>query len=859
MVPQEELEQLNRTLEDVFPSTRPYLCLSKPQKSVETESSRQTGASLFSSRYCDSHMTPSPFHCIGHSLRCHQLIELAQFAGMCADRDEDDDTYSLEMMTYLNDDDVISVTRPPCLNSVVEGANPEDNRLGVRDCESNKIVVKRKTKKAARLFPDDEDDFVKCLRARRLSGSSDDEDPLPRAFQSQRVAKNTAMPVDQPASKKRADVVRNDVSFDSLLPQLSQFTVPSFKVRPFSSKSRSVITAAPPSDETFGGLLSQLPTSEEAHNDGKLMQDEEQGQDIMIPFGHLIVRNDNKLPTARAASSHGLSSGAVIDMKDCLNDTQEDKNFMGMSVGGKDKTSASMVGPPAEHKMVHIVSENPPAMLQAKRKPAEGNVRQCAASRLQAFQFVKKDDKSHKNTSVSGDSALPCVVTGRTVIPDSASEGNSDEEQDQIEAIRRPRHARHKPNVFRSPDTPVRKLGKQQKAIVRTSNLEESDDEFESAIGRPSKETKHADCKRLDANSACSSKQPQSDVKDEGLHRDSRRPGSARQWQLKDGSKKRKRKATVGREFLDEEAELSSDHASIVSSDENAGSEVDGYVADSFIDDNTQSTERSPQVRRHNKTSPLDMQAVYRRSLMSPSCQRGQYKLVFGHQRNGRRLHYSSSELDSSFINDNNGSDMDGSQADEDNRLVMSEEEESEEIDSKVGDREMGFASPSFVSAGVKERRRRRAVLEVSSEHDSTASVEPTKKSPRLSAIATSPVLCVSPRRSVQSPSRFTSRNVSGNQSTCFGTADREPPATHSLPDCHRSSVPSDVLIPTEPSQFDMVVFLHEVSLSRLDVGVSNSLMTIWTSSSSSWTNKSSVKEHQNPQELELFMQSGLR
>ena len=164
MLPQEDLDRLSKTVEDVFGNSFVCQSLSSLWKNPEV--------SMSLSRFSDSHTTPSPVHCIGHSICCHQLIELAQFADMCRDRDEDDDTYSLEMMTYFNDDDVITVSTKPRLNLLTEKSQQENDN----DTTREKTVVKRKGKKTIKVFSDEEDDFVQCLRSRRMSCSSEDDD-----------------------------------------------------------------------------------------------------------------------------------------------------------------------------------------------------------------------------------------------------------------------------------------------------------------------------------------------------------------------------------------------------------------------------------------------------------------------------------------------------------------------------------------------------------------------------------------------------------------------------------------------------------------------------------------------------------
>ena len=92
--------------------------------------------------------------------------------------------------------------------------------------------------------------------------------------------------------------------------------------------------------------------------------------------------------------------------------------------------------------------------------------------------------------------------------------------------------------------------------------------------------------------------------------------------------------------FLDDEAELSGSDINNFSSDENE--DEDESEMDSFIDDATQLTQRTPSATKPRPgCSPVDMMAVYRQSLMSPLCgalnfrtpafhkQRNKYKMVY--------------------------------------------------------------------------------------------------------------------------------------------------------------------------------------------------------------------------------------
>ena len=102
----------------------------------------------------------------------------------------------------------------------------------------------------------------------------------------------------------------------------------------------------------------------------------------------------------------------------------------------------------------------------------------------------------------------------------------------------------------------------------------------------------------------------------------------------------RSNKRLRGNLFLDEEAELSGSDINDFSSDETDDGDEDEM--DSFIDDATQLTQRTPSATKPKQvSSPVDMMAVYRQSLMSPLCgalnfrtplfhkQRNKYKMVY--------------------------------------------------------------------------------------------------------------------------------------------------------------------------------------------------------------------------------------
>ena len=825
MLPQDECDKLSYITEDVFSSTRPFISLSK--KSVAIESTEQT-MSLTLSRQSDSQMTPSPVYLIGHSLRCHKLIELAQFADMCKDRDEDDDTYCLEMMTYLNDDDVSTVTKKPYVDSNLKKSDDLDKRNVASDSDDSVLLVaKQKRKKARSVFPDDEDDFVQCLQDRRLSDSSEDESELPAALNRSSTKKEVSTSVVEPRHKN--SLLSSDLIFDTLLPSPSQF---SSKVSHVPLKIKSIIREAPTFDDTFGGLLSQISRSEVIHKDDNLSK----CSDSRNEFGHahpadtFSVQTTEELATMDNMSDGGFST-SIHDTNAA--DTNTGKNMRNGDISISESLSTKFS---TETITACEVSEDLCKVHKAREQPVAQNVRRCAAYRLQRFQFGKKMNEGHPSVSSSPVStALSVVATEQTVIPDSAPEDGSDKEENTIDAIKRTKRTYKKLNVLRSPNVYLANGDKQQE---RTQGGAESDDDFETQINKPLKEAQSSvNTNMTMKSSSINLQKPQSDVKAKDKRIDFFRNGlkTRAQKKLKKHFEKAKTKH-VGREFLDEEAELSSDNACVVSSDEDVEDNTDGYIADSFIDDHTQTAEYHHfQVTYEKSESPVDMQAVYRRSLMSPSCQRGTYKLVFGHHHNRHRLQYSDSELESSFIDDREVNEVSSSQAEEDNRFIVSEGDGSEDIECTVKERDketdsVELESPSFISTKVKGKRRRRAVLEESSEQDSVVADEPTKKSPKVSCVATSSsVLFSGERNRQQFPGKQILNNV--NQNGTLLTSSPQP--------AHIESTASHVEI--EIPQFDMVILAQTVIV-VLILFCFDSLMMIWMNSCSSWMSKHSVK-----------------
>ena len=116
--------------------------------------------------------------------------------------------------------------------------------------------------------------------------------------------------------------------------------------------------------------------------------------------------------------------------------------------------------------------------------------------------------------------------------------------------------------------------------------------------------------------------------------------------------------------FLDDEAELSG--SDIGDFSDNEGEEDDDEdEMDSFIDDSTQLTQRTPSTSKpRHASSPVDMMAVYRQSLRSPLCgalnfrtplfhkQRNKYKMVYKY-RNVDEDGESTSEGEETFESEN--------------------------------------------------------------------------------------------------------------------------------------------------------------------------------------------------------------
>lgn len=97
---------------------------------------------------------------------------------------------------------------------------------------------------------------------------------------------------------------------------------------------------------------------------------------------------------------------------------------------------------------------------------------------------------------------------------------------------------------------------------------------------------------------------------------------------------------------MDDEAELSGSDINDFSSDE-AEDEDEGEM-DSFIDDSTQLTQRTPSTRKpRHASSPVDMMAVYRQSLQSPLCGALNFRTpVFHKQRNKYKMVYKYRNVD---------------------------------------------------------------------------------------------------------------------------------------------------------------------------------------------------------------------
>lgn len=99
--------------------------------------------------------------------------------------------------------------------------------------------------------------------------------------------------------------------------------------------------------------------------------------------------------------------------------------------------------------------------------------------------------------------------------------------------------------------------------------------------------------------------------------------------------------------FLDDEAELSGSDINDFSSDEVEDGDEDEM--DSFIDDSTQLTQRTPSTsaKPRHASSPADMMAVYRQSLRSPLCGALNFQTpVFHKQRNKYKMVYKYRNID---------------------------------------------------------------------------------------------------------------------------------------------------------------------------------------------------------------------
>ncbi|KAJ7365468.1 hypothetical protein OS493_005576 [Desmophyllum pertusum] len=98
--------------------------------------------------------------------------------------------------------------------------------------------------------------------------------------------------------------------------------------------------------------------------------------------------------------------------------------------------------------------------------------------------------------------------------------------------------------------------------------------------------------------------------------------------------------------FVDDEAELSGSDINNFSSDET--DDGDEEEMDSFIDDATQLTQRTPSAAKpRHASSPVDMMAVYRQSLQSPLCGALNFRTpVFHKQRNKYKMVYKNRSVD---------------------------------------------------------------------------------------------------------------------------------------------------------------------------------------------------------------------
>ena len=129
--------------------------------------------------------------------------------------------------------------------------------------------------------------------------------------------------------------------------------------------------------------------------------------------------------------------------------------------------------------------------------------------------------------------------------------------------------------------------------------------------------------------------------------------------------------------FLDDEAELSGSDINDFSSDETDDENEDEM--DSFIDDATQLTQRTPSATKPRPaSSPVDMMAVYRQSLMSPLCgalnfrtpafhkQRNKYKMAYkyrGAEEDSQSASEAEETYESESVLENEGEALDENEA----------------------------------------------------------------------------------------------------------------------------------------------------------------------------------------------------
>ncbi|XP_068729595.1 Fanconi anemia group M protein-like [Montipora capricornis] len=137
-----------------------------------------------------------------------------------------------------------------------------------------------------------------------------------------------------------------------------------------------------------------------------------------------------------------------------------------------------------------------------------------------------------------------------------------------------------------------------------------------------------------------------------------------------DSLRKRNNNRAQKDHFLDDEAELSGSDVNCFSSDEDEDEE--GNEMDSFIDDATQLTQRTPSTTKpRHASSPADMMAVYRQSLRSPLCGSLNFKTpVFHMQRNRYKMVYKYGS-----VNEESGSPSEAEEANEEESLHENEVE----------------------------------------------------------------------------------------------------------------------------------------------------------------------------------------